>query len=176
MRAVAPAVGRQNVGEGVVKAFSLGLNAISKRCPKLDGVHQDAGDGACRDVEHIVNRPASVRVARVVAGQEPEALLIAYGRRRNAGIQAEKIGYWSTIGGPATWADRRLVLNQKQQVGAGIGGTGTPKELNTDANTGLKTKFANWASFLGSSMLKRSLWPVPMINSLISELPSRFTC
>ena len=55
----------------------------------------------------------------------------------------------------------------------GFGATGMPMELKTPANTGLRKKSANCASFSGSSMLKRSLEPVPMMSSLMSELPMR---
>ena len=44
------------------------------------------------------------------------------------------------------------------------------------ASRGLSTKLANCLSFTGKSVLNLSFDPVPMISSLISELPSRFTC
>src|SRR5579862_3770904 len=58
----------------------------------------------------------------------------------------------------------------------GLGATGIPALLRTAARVGLRTKFANCESLSGNDMLKRSFEPVPIINSLISELPSRFTC
>src|SRR5438876_830479 len=58
----------------------------------------------------------------------------------------------------------------------GFGATGMPMELKTPANTGLRKKSANCASFSGSSMLKRSLEPVAMMSSMMRELPMRCTC
>ena len=55
-------------------------------------------------------------------------------------------------------------------------GTGIPIEANTSARIGCKKKLANCASFSGSSMLNRSLAPIPMISSLMSGLPIRCTC
>ena len=48
-------------------------------------------------------------------------------------------------------------------------------EANTSPRIGLRKKVANCASFSGSSMLKRSLDPRPMISSLMSGLPMRCT-
>src|SRR6516165_9405717 len=41
---------------------------------------------------------------------------------------------------------------------------------------GFRSKLANCESFTGYDMLQKSFDPMPMINSLMSGLPSRCTC
>ena len=60
-------------------------------------------------------------------------------------------------------------------TGSGTLSTVVYTAFSARASTGSRTKFANWASFAGSSMLNRSFEPVPVTSSLMSALPMRCT-
>ena len=75
--AVAPAVRRHHVGEGGSVTDVVDVDAVSDARAIRLRVDEDAADGASRDVDHVVNEPASVREAGVIADQEAEPLLLA---------------------------------------------------------------------------------------------------
>src|SRR5664279_4999449 len=84
--AVAAAIGRHDIGERVVETFGLGLHPVSQRRSVLRRIYQDAGNGARRDVEDIVNRSTPIGITGQVAGQEAKPFLAADWSRGNAGI------------------------------------------------------------------------------------------
>src|SRR5580700_11009727 len=69
---VASAVGGHNVWESCAIALRVQLDPISDGSAELYGVNQDAGHRTRRDVDHVIDRPASVGVSGTVAHQEPE--------------------------------------------------------------------------------------------------------
>src|SRR5215467_1384422 len=116
--AVPPAVGRLHVRKGRAVAYLVDVDAIADARAELYWVGQDAGHGARCDVHDVIIESASIWEASIVPRQEPQALLTAGSRGRNASIQSKQIGDRARVLRPASWTDRSLVLDQREQVGA----------------------------------------------------------
>src|SRR5215469_6731636 len=109
--AVPPAMGRLHVRKGRAVAYLVDVDAIADARAELYRVGQDAGHGARSDVHDVIIEPASIGEASIVPRQEPQALLTAGSRGRNAGVQSEQIRDRTSILGAASRTDRSRVLD-----------------------------------------------------------------
>ena len=109
--------------------------------------------------------------------RNPKRFWLAHRRRRNTSVQAQQ--------GPRSVPHRSDRIPGKSEpctAPAAADPTaarveqGSPGWRIAAPDSGSRKNEANWLSFLGSSVLNLSFEPVPMISSLINELPSRFTC
>src|SRR5437868_13961857 len=95
--AVASAVGGDQVGEGIVDAFRINVDAITDRRAEFFRVTQNSGHRAGRDTDHIVDRTAAVGESAEVAGQNGQTLLLSDRRRRNTGVEPHQVSNRTAI-------------------------------------------------------------------------------
>ena len=112
--AVPPTVCRLHVRKGRAVTYVVNVDAIANARAELYWIGQNTGHDTGGNVYHVVVEPAPVREAGVVTRQEPQALLTAGSRGRNAGVQSEQIGNWAGVLGAASRTDRGRVLDQGQ--------------------------------------------------------------
>jgi len=87
--AVPPAVSRLHIWKCRAVVYFVDVDAVADARSKLYGVGQNTGYDAGGNIHHVIVETASVWEASVVTCQEPQALLAAGRRRRNAGVQSE---------------------------------------------------------------------------------------
>src|ERR1700751_2423121 len=115
--AIAAAMGRKHVWERCSIAEFVGVNAITNARPELHRIDEDADNGARGDVNNVVDRPASLRKAGKITGQEAKTLLAAHRSRRDTSVQAQQVSDWAPVVRAASWTNRCHVLNQRKEVG-----------------------------------------------------------
>src|ERR1700751_3579547 len=115
--AIAAAMGRKHVWERCSIAEFVGVNAITNARPELHRIDEDADNGARGDVNNVVDRPASLRKAGKITGQEAKTLLAAHRSRRDTSVQAQQVSDWAPVVRGACWTNRFHVLHQRNAVG-----------------------------------------------------------
>jgi len=83
---VAAAVSRKDIGKRRSITNFVDVDAITYLGAVLNGIGENSNDGTRSDIDHIVDRPASLRESGEIARQEAEAFLTPYRRGRNTGV------------------------------------------------------------------------------------------
>ena len=116
---VASAVCGKHIRKGGAVSFRIQLNAVANRCAETRGIKKNAGHGSCRNVDDIIDKAPSVGITGDIASQKAQTLLLGNGSGSDPRVQAQQIGNWTSILRSAARTNRRHVLHERQQVGAG---------------------------------------------------------
>lgn len=97
-------------------AHFVELHAIADACAVFLRVDQDAAHCTRGNINDVIDRPTAVGESSVVSDEEAETLLAADCSWRNSSVQAQQVRDRTGVALSTTWTNRRLVLDQQEQV------------------------------------------------------------